>query len=158
MMFEARITPKDPALPVCELMIERTRPHRLLGNPPEVKAVLISSRPGGPPLDSTNIRIPMRHYLDEAIAAAAAKFGGSGPESVPPWPDTRGRRITNEQLQQVAEIYRGALTEHKPPLRELERKLAVAHSSAARLVGQARAAGLLGPPPRPGLAGELDEP
>ena len=154
MIFEAKITPTDPERPTCLLVIERMRPHRRLGNPPEVKMVMIRSRPGGPPLDSNNIRVPIKHYLDEAMAAASAKFAGDDDEPKLAWRETRGRRITHEQLQQVAEIYRRAVSDGKPPLRELEHQLQIAHSSAARLVGQARGAGLLGPPPRPGVAGE----
>lgn len=157
MMFGAKITPKDPALPECVLEIERLRPHRQLGNPPYVVAVLIRIQPGGPPLDSTNIRIPISHYLDEAISAASRESDSDDQKPPPAWGETRGRKITKEQLQRVADIYRRAVRDRKPPLRELERELQVAYSSSARLVGQARAAGLLGPPPRPGVAGELDE-
>jgi len=158
MAFTAKITPMDPALPICTLVIERWRPNRRSGNPPEVVAVLLQSRPGAPPLDSTNVRIPIRRYFDEAIAAASAKYGDGDQEPVPAWTGTRGRRITHEQLQQVADIYRRAVNNGKPPLRELEHTLGVAYSSAARLVGQARDAGLLGPPLRLGVAGESDQP
>jgi DNA-binding MarR family transcriptional regulator len=70
-----------------------------------------------------------------------------------PWRGTRGRRITDEQLRLVAEIYRRAVDEHKAPLLEIAKHLKIARSTAARLVMQAREAGYLGPARR-GVAGE----
>lgn len=156
MQIRATVTPKDPSLPACDLLIDRSHPHRDQSkpNPPQLREMLLSARlPGCPELTSTNIRVPIGQYFDEVIAAAIDEFEVT--EKPPtPWDGARGRRITTQQLERVADIYRRAIAEHKPPLREIERSLTVSRSTAGRLVMQARAAGVLGPPPRLGVAGE----
>ena len=160
MRIRARVTPKDPSLPACDLFIDRSHPHRDSDrpNPPQLREVTLSTRlPGCPELNSTNIRVPLGLYFDEVIAAAIDQFEAT--EQPPtPWDGARGRRITPEQLDRVADIYRRAIAERRPPLREIERDLTVSRSTAGRLVMQAREAGILGPSPRPGIAGEAKLP
>jgi Family of unknown function (DUF6214) len=60
----------------------------------------------------------------------------------------RGRRTTDERLERVAEIYRGALAEGRPPVNAVADDLPASRSTAGRLVGQARQAGLLTPTTR----------
>jgi hypothetical protein len=152
----ARITPKDPTLPVCDLVLDRSHPHRDKRklNPLQLRTVTISIRlPGCPVIDSTNMRVPIGHYVDEVIAAAIKKFEVR--EKLPlVWNGSRGRRVTLEQLEEVAVIYRDAVNAKRPPLREIEHRLGVARSTAGRYVVQARREGLIGAPPRPGVAGE----
>jgi hypothetical protein len=60
----------------------------------------------------------------------------------------RGRRTTDERLARVAEIYLVALAEGKPPVNAVAAELPASRSTAGRLVGQARKAGLLTPTTR----------
>jgi hypothetical protein len=60
----------------------------------------------------------------------------------------RGRRTTGERLERVAEIYLAALAEGRPPVNAVAQELPASRSTAGRLVGQARRAGLLTPTTR----------
>jgi hypothetical protein len=159
--FSARITPADPISPIVELDIERWRMGRYpAAHPPELSTILIRRRPGpsSPPLNATSARVPVARYMEEAIRAATEERGDADLEARAHWRNTRGRRITREQLEEVAAIYRESIDLRLPPGREIERRLGVARSTARRLVMQARAAGLLRPPSRPGVADEVPEP
>jgi hypothetical protein len=60
----------------------------------------------------------------------------------------RGRRTTDKRLARVAEIYLVALAEGRPPVNAVAAELPASRSTAGRLVGQARKAGLLTPTTR----------
>lgn len=66
----------------------------------------------------------------------------------------RRRTITRKHLQEVAACYRRALSEGLPPTQQVAIEFHTSHSTAARWVTKARAAGELGPAtgPRPGEA------
>jgi hypothetical protein len=64
------------------------------------------------------------------------------------WEPGRGRRTADERLERVAEIYLSALAEGRPPVNAVAEDLPASRSTAGRLVGQARKAGLLTPTTR----------
>lgn len=65
----------------------------------------------------------------------------------------QGSPVTDERLEAVADFYRKAMEEGKPPTREIADSMHVARSTAARWVSKARERGFLGPARR-GRAGE----
>lgn len=65
----------------------------------------------------------------------------------------QGSPLTDENLRQVASIYRAATKRGDPPTQTVADSLKVARSTAARWVGKARERGFLGPALR-GQAGE----
>ena len=67
----------------------------------------------------------------------------------------RGSPVTDENLTQVAGLYRDALARGLPPTQTIAETMHVARSTAARWVGLARKRGLLGAS-LPGRAGEAD--
>ena len=152
----ARITPDDLTLPICDLVLDRTHPHRdgKSSNPLQLREVTFSARvPDCPVIAATGVRAPIARYIDMVIDEVTRRYGVV--EEPVAWHGGRGRRITADQLAVVASIYRDAVDNGRPPLRELESRLSVAHSTAGRLVVQARRAGALGPAPsRRGVAGE----
>lgn len=54
-------------------------------------------------------------------------------------------RITEQHLEEVAEVYRQANSGGRPPTRAVAEKFGVAHSTAAKWVGAARRKGMLPP-------------
>jgi hypothetical protein len=60
----------------------------------------------------------------------------------------RGRRTADERLERVAQIYLDALAEGRAPVNAVAQDLPASRSTAGRLVGQARRAGLLTPTTR----------
>lgn len=65
------------------------------------------------------------------------------------------RRIPDEDLVRVAEVYREALRLGKPPTAAVERELRLrTRAQAARWVAKARSAGFLGPAPALRVRGE----
>ncbi len=68
----------------------------------------------------------------------------------------RGKRVPDETLQRVAEVYRAALLSGHPPVRSVQEAFAyrVARSTVGRWVMEARHRGYLGEAPAPGRAGE----
>jgi hypothetical protein len=65
----------------------------------------------------------------------------------------RGKRITDELLASVRDIYRQAMAERKPPKKTVATALYVSESTAGRYIQRAREKGLLGTT-RPGKKGE----
>ena len=57
----------------------------------------------------------------------------------------RRRRVTRELLREVAEVYRRAHEEGRPPTQSVAEQFHVSHSSAGRWVVEARKVGILGP-------------
>lgn len=71
-------------------------------------------------------------------------------EGVRTLPDPQRRvRVTGEHLEKVAEVYRVADAEGRPPTQAVSVYFDTSHSTAARWVGMARKRGLL-PPTKPG--------
>jgi hypothetical protein len=66
----------------------------------------------------------------------------------------RRRRMTRTLLREVADVYRSALAEGEAPTKAVASHFYIAHSTAARWVGQARKLGELAPAVGP-TAGEL---
>jgi hypothetical protein len=66
----------------------------------------------------------------------------------------RGSPVTDENLRQVADLYRAALERGDPPTKTIGLELHIGRSTAARWVAEARKRGLLGPALR-GRAGEV---
>lgn len=66
----------------------------------------------------------------------------------------RRRIITAELLAEVAEVYRSAMKDGRPPTAAVQEHFTVSHSTAARWVREARQQGQLGPAqgPKPGEA------
>lgn len=122
-------------------------------------------------------RIPVARLLRMAVTAAARKLEPKRegePDPDEPWvrdmPSTermefyrdyakgaraprRGSLLTDENLRQVAELYRAAIKRGDPPTQMVAEAMHVARSTAARWVGKARERGFLGPSMR-GRAGE----
>lgn len=74
---------------------------------------------------------------DAGITSGEGAAAGAGTQ--------RRRKITNSHLQEVADIYRGALAESEPPTRAVQLHFDVSHSTAAKWVGKARDQGFLPP-------------
>jgi len=73
-----------------------------------------------------------------------------------PRPSGRGSQTADARLQRVAEVYLDAVAAGKPPVKAVEKQLHFSRSTAGRLVGQARKAGLLTPTTR-GRRGTLTD-
>jgi hypothetical protein len=123
-------------------------------------------------------RIAVGRLVRQAVAAAARKYtpveeGGepvfqfvsTPPEEAvavyerdvkSPRRPRRGSPITDENLHQVAELYRAALERGDPPTQTVADQMEVPRSTAARWVAEARKRNLLGPALR-GRAGERGE-
>jgi hypothetical protein len=67
----------------------------------------------------------------------------------------RGSPVTDENLRQVAKLYRAAIKRGDPPTETVAETMHIARSTAARWVTRARERKLLGPALR-GRAGEAD--
>ncbi|MHB8468890.1 MAG: hypothetical protein ACYDCH_03930 [Gaiellaceae bacterium] len=70
----------------------------------------------------------------------------------------RGKRVTDEKLEEVARYYREALGSGQPPTQYVQRKMQIAYSTAGRYVMETRRRGFLGPtrPGQPGEKGDTD--
>lgn len=79
----------------------------------------------------------------DAEAGNDVAYGGRPAKSA-----GRGKSTGDDQLQQVADVYRAALAAGTPPTQTVADRLHVSRSHAGRLVGQARQRGLLGPTSR----------
>jgi hypothetical protein len=130
-------------------------------------------------------RVPVGRLLARAMAAAHFRFGEPGDGAIRidfgegrvarfPTPmesaefyeryarnarrPRRGSPLTEENLRDVAELYRAAVRRGDPPTQTVATTMNVARSTAARWVAAARnhPAGLLGPAQR-GRAGEREE-
>jgi hypothetical protein len=87
---------------------------------------------------------PVIDAEEETGTPGAFRVEEGGPVYVQEIPGPgRGRRTADERLERVAEIYLGALAEGRPPVNAVAEDLPASRSTAGRLVGQARRAGLL---------------
>jgi hypothetical protein len=117
----------------------------------------------GPPVSMTVLRrVAVDHFLSEAVdrlsrpaVADDSEPGAFRVEGVAglwhgpvPRLSGRGSQTTDTRLQRVAEVYLDAVAAGKPPVKEVTNQLHFSRSTAGRLVGQARKAGLLAPTTR----------
>lgn len=72
-------------------------------------------------------------------------------------PKERAGALTEEDFRRVADVYRSAVASGHPPTKTVADTLGYSRSRAAALVSEARTRGHLGPAPRKGRAGEIDE-
>jgi hypothetical protein len=91
---------------------------------------------------------------------------GRDSEPVPPeqrfdtqydrWAAAPRRRgpIRDDELRDVASVYRAAHADHRPPTQAVSARFGVSRSTAGRWIAEARRRGLLGDA-RPGMAGEI---
>lgn len=93
--------------------------------------------------------------ITAAIAAAVAR---ELPDLKPAEaPQSRRRIVTPALLKEVAEVYRAAHVAGNPPTVAVAEHFSTSHRNAARWVGEARKAGILGPAhgTKPGEVGEV---
>jgi Family of unknown function (DUF6214) len=142
------------------------------------RAVAIRAREGES-LTSESVRIPLSGLVKQAVASAAAPVEAGTVEGLDvlqailttPRQEAqefyerytknarrprRGSPFTEENLRQVADLYRAALERGDPPTQTVADELNVPRSTAARWVGKARDRNLLGPALR-GRGGEGKE-
>jgi hypothetical protein len=149
----------DPDLPcVVELHIDNT------GTEPACAEVRVTGRPGGPAVNGAMLRaVRVGEYLREGADCAVMKVHtGTTGRTVTVWPvpdeeeaasrrarrreKQPNRRITDDELARVADVYREALSVKKPPTAEVQQRLRLkSRAQAARWVSKARKAGFLGP-------------
>lgn len=80
---------------------------------------------------------------DTGVPTAFRVEGVEGMFYGPEIPDSGRRPAADKRLERVAEIYLRALAEGRPPVKAVTEELPASRSTAGRLVGQARKAGLL---------------
>jgi hypothetical protein len=158
-LFEALVF--KPDLPRCQLRIgiKSTGPACL-------RLTLVGSVPD--PLTGARIRIPLDSLVRE-IATQIASAPAPGPSDT--WEGfvqgfeaelanlarpERGKRISDEFLRQVADVYRYALGRGLAPTAAVGEAFNYSRSTAGRWIVEARRRGLLGPAIR-GRAGEKEE-
>jgi hypothetical protein len=160
------VTADLPDLPLIHLTVS------VEDGQPVVADVRLERRAGAPPITSTILRdIPLKTIVRESVAVAgvvqafrkaddddpnaddAQVLEYGSPELAVAVQDSllsaydarQGVPITDEVLQKVAEIYRGAHAAGKPPTKAVELELVVSRSTAGRYVQRARERGFLGP-------------
>jgi len=115
-------------------------------------------------------RDPMAYHRDDPdLPTADDVFAPWNEPSVEPWTEEmkklarelersraprRRNRITDELLTGVAEVYREAMAEGRPPKKAVELAFYVSGATAGRYIMKARSRGFLGPT-SPGRKGEL---
>lgn len=77
----------------------------------------------------------------ELVPLSAREIADAGDVSLP---GRERRRVTDAELQRVAEVYRAAVKTKRPPTQTVASELHYARSTAGRLVKRARKAGYLG--------------
>lgn len=115
---------------------------------------------GQPPLGSTAIRavLPIERWVEECLGRIMWPAGGGtldpGGAQAELTNRRRRRTVTDELLDQVADVYRTAVTEgFHAPTQAVGEQMHVSRSQAAKYVTAARKAGKLGPA-APGKRGE----
>ncbi len=122
------------------------------GRPECVGVTALSSTPPdatpGLPLTGTvlrDLRVP------ERISTGRAQMTEDGQESTADRARRLGmRRSTAERFEEVARVYREALSSGERPIKAVAARFGLAETSASNLVGKVRAAGFL-PPASPGV-------
>ena len=184
--FVAEVTPTDPAKPRCRLEIEihKGKPvcSQLTVGRTEAGQAVTGSRLRTLPIDDwvrraaddvahevvggqdvpevifEGVRYPLRGgKVDDTHVA----YRVAGLTLTSTWRAseraTDPRAITDELLQEVADIYREALIRNAPPTNAVANEKHVSRPTAGRWVVRARRAGFLGPAPGPGAAGERQD-
>jgi hypothetical protein len=143
----------DPQLPLIVLTVA------MEGSDVVCDRVTFVRRQGERRLPISKLRAPIKRFATEAASHAAVELEEVRPDGsfrgrrrsgtvdafLAELPRTqRGRRLSDEDLQRVAEIYREALADRKPPTKAVERALPTSRSNAGRLVQEARRRGFLG--------------
>lgn len=139
-------------------------------------ALRVQAGEGGQVTGDLLRQVPLARLLREAVATAASMFkfqrrlpGGGARFELFPGGDAaadiyerakaprRGLPLTDDELREVADIYREAVARgDRSPTRAVGEAKHAARSTAARWVGKARKKGFLGPA-MPGRAGEREE-
>jgi hypothetical protein len=70
---------------------------------------------------------------------------------------TRRRIVTDGLLREVAQVYRAALRDRRPPTEAVAEHVGKSHRTASDYLRRARDAGFLGPALGRGRAGEIEE-
>ena len=134
---------------------------------PRVRAVIVL----GEDIKSEQLRhLPIGRLTREAVAGAARKMDGGMFRLVSTpvdeaaefyndyvqtaCPVRKGSPVTEEHLRQVADAYRAAIEDGKPPTQTIADTMHASRPTAARWVQKARERGLLGAA-LPGRAGEV---
>jgi hypothetical protein len=140
---------------------------------PTCRSVLVLPARGGPPLTTLSLRVPLSKLVRLCVARAGgtvtvergakgsvrrlrpAVLSGDveGFEQAVHRPQ-RGKRLEDAFLEQVAQVYRDAITRGVPPTDEVAKVMRAARSTAGRYVVEARRRKVLGPTTA-GRAGEL---
>lgn len=137
---------------LCQLLIEVTR-----AGPVCRQLTLVAD-----PLTATGIRVKLGKLVEEATQQVGfhdADLSHADPEEVlralghATAGSQRGKRLSDELLAEVADVYRGALSRGLAPTDAVAAKFPTSRSTAGRWVMEARRRGLLGPAVR-GRAGE----
>jgi len=151
------------------------------GERPELAELRCVQRADGPPVSSGMLReLPLGSLVRESARLAAHRLDhvwDGGWVGTPLWSEptktqkdamqqvfaeyrnaslTRkpGRRVPDDLLHRVADIYRRALTDGRPPTRAVEIELHCSRATAGRWVAQARGRDYLGAAVKKGKAGE----
>jgi hypothetical protein len=140
-----------PDLPRCQLRVE------IVEGRPACTHLTLLRRPGEAALTSLAIRVPLKELVIEISRLVVGGLTGTEPQELRPKAPRAepGKRLPQERLEEVARVYRYALSHDRPPTNAVAEALDVSRSTAGRYVVRARRAGLLGPA-SPGVAGELD--
>ena len=124
---------------------------------PECRELRLIARDDGRPITNETSRVPVRSLLEEAAHAIVLKANGDGNfEPITSDREARAfiaardserrnarRRITDEDLQRVAEVYRMAKAEGRPTGRAIEVEMHLTPDQARQWVGKAKRAGFL---------------
>jgi hypothetical protein len=150
--FEALI--RRPGIPLCQLSIEITP----TGGPVCRRLTLADER-----LTAGGIRVPFRQLIKDTMRLVGVRPRDMDPSEYDPEDFMRalarpepGKRLSDEWLERVAEVYRDALSHDLPPTDTVANELHCSRSTAGRWVMEARERGKLGKA-IPGVAGERPE-
>lgn len=150
---EARVTIDDDDLDVVVEVAIRND-----SGIPECMELVLRARDGGPPITTERARVPVRELVEQAAHAMVLRAAGEGGvlEPIEERAEAEAfiaardserrnarRRITDEELQQVAEIYRRAKAMGRSTGAALELELGLTPDQARQRVVKARRAGYL---------------
>jgi hypothetical protein len=135
-------------LPIIDVRVEDGQPV----------CVAIRRPPSGPPLTTESLRIPLADYMRAATyAVARERRGGPGRAWTPALgrgareefeeaaqPRSRGGRVDDDFLREVAGVYREALLLRQPPTQAVAQAFGGKGGTPGRWVQEARRRGFLG--------------
>lgn len=133
-------------------------PHWTKGQQRQFRRMTQAMAANNPPtVISTDLlrAVPLREllaaYLQMAPRPRLVDFDTELP------PRTVGReRKTRQHYQEVAQVYRQALQQRRPPRVAIQQHFGVKRAAASLYIAKARDLGLLGDYPRPGIPGEVE--